>query len=183
MGDFKNHESRGGKKYYITFVDEISRYTIVYLLQSKDEAEGMFLKYKVEVGNQLDRKIKRLRSDRGGEYVTNSLKTLCEQNSIIHEMNALYTLKQNGIAESKNKTLKNMMNAMLVSSGLSDNMSGDTILSTCHVLNHVPHNKLDKTPYGMWKGHIPNLKYLKVCGCLAKVDIPSFKSDKIGPNT
>jgi hypothetical protein len=46
------------------------RYTKVYLLRSKDEAEEMFLKYKAEVENQLDRIIKRLRSDRGGEYGT-----------------------------------------------------------------------------------------------------------------
>ena len=44
------------KKWYITFVDDCSRYTKVYLLKSKDEPDEMFLKYKVEVENQLDRK-------------------------------------------------------------------------------------------------------------------------------
>ena len=73
LADFKNTVSKGGKKWYITFVDDYSRYTKVYLLKSKDETEEMFLKYKAEVENQLDRKIKRLRSDRGGEYDTNSL--------------------------------------------------------------------------------------------------------------
>ena len=60
LGDFKNHKSRVGKKYYITFVDDYSHYTMVYLLSSKDEAEEMFIKYKTEVENQLDRKIKSL---------------------------------------------------------------------------------------------------------------------------
>ena len=40
----------------------------------------MFLKYKVKVENQLDWKIKRLRSDRGREYDINSLTTFCEKN-------------------------------------------------------------------------------------------------------
>ena len=183
LGDFNNHESRGGKKYYITFVDDCSRFCMVYLLRSKDEAEEMFLKYKAEVENQLDKKIKRVRSDRGGEYSPDTLKAFCEQLGIVHETTAPYSPEQNGIAERKNRTLKNMMNSMLISSGLPNNMWGEAILSACHVLNRVPHKKLDKTPYEIWKGRAPNLKYLKVWGCLAKVGIPSFKRDKIGPKT
>ena len=43
-------------------------YTRVYLLSSKNEAENMFIKFKTEVENQKNKKIKRLRSDRGGEH-------------------------------------------------------------------------------------------------------------------
>jgi len=68
LGELKNNSTRGGKRFYITFIDDCSRYTVVYLLRSKDEAFEMFLKYKSEVKNQLNKKIKRLRSDRGGEY-------------------------------------------------------------------------------------------------------------------
>ena len=94
LADFKNIMSKGGKKYYMTFVDYYSRYTKVYLLRSKDEAEDMFLKFKAEVENQLDRKIKRLRSDRGGEYNTSFLKEFCEKHGIVHEFSAPYTPQQ-----------------------------------------------------------------------------------------
>ena len=73
------------------FCRHYSRYTKVYLLKSKDEDEEMFVKYKTEVENQLDRKIKRLRSDRGGEYDINFLTAFCEKNGIIHEPSAPYT--------------------------------------------------------------------------------------------
>jgi len=73
----------------------------------------MFLKYKAEVENQLDRKIKRLRSDRGGAYNTNSLTVFCKKNDTVHETSAPYTPQQNGVAERKNRTLKNMMNVIL----------------------------------------------------------------------
>ena len=119
---FKDIESRGGKRYYITFVDDYSRYTKLYLLKFKDEAENTFYVYKAEVENQLDRKIKMLRSDRGGEYVNNSLKEYCEKNGIIHEFTAPCYPQSNEIAERKNRTLKEMMNALLGSSGLPDNM-------------------------------------------------------------
>lgn len=61
LGDFKKSMSMGGKKYYITFVDDFSHYTKVYLLSSNNEAERKFLIYEVEVENQLDLKIKRVR--------------------------------------------------------------------------------------------------------------------------
>ncbi|KAA0049713.1 ty1-copia retrotransposon protein [Cucumis melo var. makuwa] len=78
-------------------------------------------------------------------------------------------------AKRKNRTLKEMMNAMLLSSGLSDNMWGEAVLFACFVLNRVPHKRLDKTPYELWKGHAPNLSYFKVWGCLAKVPFPTLK--------
>jgi len=53
----------------------------------------MFLKYKAEVENQLDWKIKKLRSDR------NSLTIFCEKNGIVHETSAPYTPQQNGVDE------------------------------------------------------------------------------------
>ena len=51
LADFKNTMSKEGQKWHITFVDNYSKYTKVYLLKSKDEAEEMFVKYKVEVEN------------------------------------------------------------------------------------------------------------------------------------
>ncbi|KAL0303170.1 UNVERIFIED_CONTAM: Retrovirus-related Pol polyprotein from transposon TNT 1-94 [Sesamum radiatum] len=183
LADFKNTLSKGGKKYYISFVDDYSGYTKIYLLRTKDEATEIFLKYKCEVENQLDKRIKRLRTDRGGEYSTNFLKEFCENNDIIHETSAPYTPQQNGIAERKNRTLKEMMNAMLLSSGMPDNMWGEAVLSACYVLNRVPHKKLDKTPYELWKGFTLNLSYLKVWGCLAKVAYPDFRKSNIGPRT
>ena len=179
----KNTMSKGVKKWYITFVDDYSRYTKVYLLKSKDKVEEMFLKYKAEVENQLDRKIKRLRSDRGGEYDINSLTVFCEKNGIIHETSAPYTPKQNGVIERKNCTLKDMMNAMLISFGLFDNIWWEVVFTACFILNRVPYKKLDLTPYVSWKGYVPNLNFLKVWGCLAKIALPSHKYLNIGPKT
>ena len=47
----------------------------------------------------------------------------------------------------------------------------------------MPHKKTLKTPYDLWKGHKPCYKYLKVWGCLAKVEVPKPKKVKIGPKT
>jgi hypothetical protein len=52
-------------------IDDATRFCYIYLLRTKDEALEHFKIYKTEVENQLDKKIKRLRSDRGGEYLSN----------------------------------------------------------------------------------------------------------------
>ncbi|GJR87318.1 retrovirus-related pol polyprotein from transposon TNT 1-94 [Tanacetum coccineum] len=72
-----------------------------------DEAIDKFVLYKTEVKNQLGRKIKVVRSDRGGEYVSPFAK-LCAKHGIRHEFTASYSPQQNGIAERKNRTLKEM---------------------------------------------------------------------------
>src|SRR5262249_29873482 len=104
LGDLKQTMTRGGKKYCITLIDDFSRYTKVYLLINKDEAFDIFLLYKAEVENQLNKRIKRVRSDRGGEYVL--FNDFCEKEGIIHEVTPPYSPQSNGIAKRKNMTLK-----------------------------------------------------------------------------
>lgn len=180
--DLKFLQTRGGKKYFITFIDDATRYCYVYLLRSKDEALEMFKNYKNEVENQLGRKIKIIRSDRGGEYEA-PFAEFCSQHGIIHQTTAPYSPQQNGIAERKNRTLKEMMNAMLISSGAPRNLWGEALFSANYILNKLLHKKLNKTPYELWKGKQPSYKFLKVWGCLAKVAIPDPKRIKIGPRT
>ncbi|GJX88605.1 putative RNA-directed DNA polymerase [Tanacetum coccineum] len=58
----------GGHKSFITFTDDYSRYMYLFLINEKSESVDMFKTFKAEVENQLDRRIKVVRSDRGGEY-------------------------------------------------------------------------------------------------------------------
>ena len=58
--------TKGDKRYFIYFIDDCTRFCYVYLLKSKYEALNYFKTYNVEVENQLERKIKRLRSDHDG---------------------------------------------------------------------------------------------------------------------
>ena len=94
-------QTRGGNKYSITFVDDSMKYCYVYLLKSKDEAIEKFALYKKEVENQLNRKIKVLRNDRGGEYDA-PFGEFCVQHKIIHEVTAPHSPQSNGVVEQKN---------------------------------------------------------------------------------
>ena len=57
-----------GEKYFITFIDDLSRYGKVYLIHEKSQAIDTLEVYINEVERQLDRKVKIVRYDRGGEF-------------------------------------------------------------------------------------------------------------------
>jgi hypothetical protein len=121
------------------------------LLKSKDEALHYFKIYKAEVENQLERKIKHVRTDRGGEYFSNLFTLFCEEHGIIHERTAPYSPQSNGVAKRKNCTLTDLVNAMLDTSGLSKEWWGEAILIACHVLNCVSIKNKEITPFEEWE--------------------------------
>ena len=175
--------TKGGKRYFMTLIDDATRFCYVYLLKSKDETLDYFKIYKAEVENQLERKIKRLRSDRGGEYFPKVFDDFCAEHGIIHERTPPYSPESNGVAERKNRTLTDLVNSMLDTAGLSKAWWGEALLTSCHVLNRVPNKNKDKTPYEEWIGRKPSLSYFRTWGCLAKVNVPINKKRKLGPKT
>jgi transposase InsO family protein len=126
--------TKGRKRYFITFIDDYSRFMFIYLLRSKDEAFGKFKKFKKMIENQKERQIKILRSDRGGKYFFKEFSIFCEENRIIHQMTAPYTPQHNGLAKRKNWTLVDMVNAMLLNANLPNNLLGEALLTACHIL-------------------------------------------------
>jgi hypothetical protein len=91
----------GEQRYFMTLIDDVSRYCYAYLLKTKDEALNYFKTYKTEDENQLDKKIKRFRFDRGGEYFSNEFDSFYAKHGIIHERTSPYLPHSNGVAERK----------------------------------------------------------------------------------
>jgi transposase InsO family protein len=133
----------------------------MYLLQSKYEASRYFKTYKAEAENQLERKIKRLRSDRGGEYFSGDFSDFCVEHGIINERTPPYSPQPSGVVEIKNRTLIDLVNAMLETLGLSKEWWGEVILTACHVLNKVPIKNEEITPFEEWKKKKLNISYLR----------------------
>ncbi|KAJ9539456.1 hypothetical protein OSB04_032189 [Centaurea solstitialis] len=104
-----SHEARGGYRYFITFTDDFSRYGYVYLIRHKSEAFERFKKFQNEVQNQLDRKIKFLRSDRGGEYLSQEFDNHLMECGIVSQLTPPYTPQMNGVSERRNRTLLDMV--------------------------------------------------------------------------
>jgi transposase InsO family protein len=111
--------TEGGQRYFMTMIDDVSRYFYVYLLKTKDEALNCFKTYKAEVENQLEKKIKYFRFDRGGEYFSNEFDLFCAEHGIIYERTSPYLLQSNEVVKRKNHTLTDLVNIMLDTAGLS----------------------------------------------------------------
>ena len=131
-------------------------------MRNKDESFDMFKRYKTEVENQKDRKIKILRSDRGDEYFSNDFSTFCEEHGIIYQSSTPYTPKKNGLAERKNRTFVEMINNMILSVELPFNLWGEVLLTTCRVHNIVPSKKIKVSLYKFWNGRKPSIDFIKV---------------------
>ncbi|GJR63509.1 retrotransposon protein, putative, ty1-copia subclass [Tanacetum coccineum] len=155
------HVSRQCASYFITFTDDYSRYGYVYLLKHKHEVFETFKVFKNEVENQLGKTIKALRSDRGGEYISQEFKDYLKACGIVQQLTPPYTPQHNGVSERRNRTLLDMVRSMMNLTTLPLSFWDYALESATRILNMVPTKKVDKTPYELWYGKVPNLSYLK----------------------
>ena len=98
-------ESFDGYKYFVTFIDDYSRVTWLYLLKSKSEFFTAFQDFHKLITNQFSSKIYTLRSDNGTEYTSNNLSNYLSSHGILHQTSCVGTPQQNGVAERKNRDL------------------------------------------------------------------------------
>ena len=115
--EFERILTHGGNRYIITFIDDFSKYTTIYLLKNKSDTFEKIQDFLKEVENQFSRKIKRIRSDRGCEYKSSAFNSFVQSLGIIHETTAPYSPASNGVAKRKNRTLIELTNAKLIESG------------------------------------------------------------------
>ncbi|MBY3556061.1 DDE-type integrase/transposase/recombinase, partial [Modestobacter lapidis] len=97
--------ARGGYQYFITFTDDFSRYGYVYLMKHKSETFEKFKEFQNEVQNQLGKTIKALRSDRGGEYLSQGFYDHLKNCGIVSQLTPPGTPQLNGVSERRNRTL------------------------------------------------------------------------------
>ncbi|GJU33958.1 retrotransposon protein, putative, ty1-copia subclass [Tanacetum coccineum] len=176
--------SRQGASYFVTFTDDFSRYGYVYLLKHKHEVFETFKVFQKEVENQLGKTIKSLRSDRGGEYMSQEFLDHLKEHGIITHHTPPYTPQNNGVSERRNRTLLDMVRSMMSQTTLPKSFWDYALETAARILNMVPTKKVDKTPYEIWHGQAPKLSYLKVWGCEALVKRDTLtKPDKLNPRS
>ena len=77
--------------YYVSFIDELSMNTWIYFLRKKSEVFDEFKEFKALVENQIEKQIKVLRTDNGGEFYGNEFEELCKKCSITRKKTTPYT--------------------------------------------------------------------------------------------
>ncbi|GJY91111.1 putative ribonuclease H-like domain-containing protein [Tanacetum coccineum] len=130
------------------------------------ETSGIIKTFITEIENQLDYKVKVIRSDNGTEFKNSVMNQFCEMKGIKREFSVARTPQQNSVAERRNRTLIEAARTMLVDSKLPTTFWAEAVNTACYVLNRVlvikPHNK---TPYELIRGRTPLIDFMKPFGC------------------
>jgi hypothetical protein len=117
------------------------------------------------VENEMDSKIKCLRSDNGGEFTSKEFMDYCSNHGIKRQFSIAMTPQHNRVVERKNMTIQEMARTMLMDSKLIDIFWTQEVHTTVHIQNRVMlRNNTDKTPYELWKGRPANVKHFIVFG-------------------
>jgi len=148
----------GGRKYYITFTDDHTRFTRLELLRTKDEALQAYKTFANWARTQHGAQIKRLRSDRGGEYTGNNFTAFLQSQGTERRLTTHDTPQHNGVAESLNRRLLERVRAVLYYSKLPKNLWGEAIHFITWLKNRTTTQALGKiTPYEKLHKSKPNL--------------------------
>ncbi|XP_042944615.1 uncharacterized protein LOC122278499 [Carya illinoinensis] len=158
-------ESLGGKRYILVMVDDFTRYSWVGFLREKAEAPNVIKILCKKLQNEQGKVIVRIRSDHGREFDNSNLESFYDEEGISQEFSAPITSQQNGVVERKNRVIQEMARVMIHSKNVPTHFWGEAVNTACHIVNRVyPRPNTSKTPYELWKGKKPNVKYFRVFG-------------------
>lgn len=175
-------KSLGGARYFLTFTDDYTRKVFVYFLTNKSDVFIKFKEFKALVENQLNLKIKCIRTDNAKEYLSNEFSVYLKNAGIIHQTSNPYTPQQNGLAERMNRTLMERARCMLINSNLQKQYWAEAVATAAYITNRCPTRALSyATPEELWSGKKPNLSHIKIFGCEAMVHTPKQKHQKLDP--
>ena len=174
-------QSFGGSLYFITFVDDYSRYSHTYFMKHKSEALDKFKEFKAIFENESGTKIKALRADRGGEYMSQDFLAYLRQYGIKSESTAAYSPQQNGVAERLNRTLGEAARSMLFHANLSNAYWAEAVSTATYLRNRMITTALnsDCTPYQYWYSKNPSLEHIRTFGCTVYSHIPDGNRKKL----
>jgi hypothetical protein len=164
--------SMGKSLYYISFIDDYSRYAWITFLKNKSDA-AKAIKDFVHLRKHQDPEhpILRFRTDNGGEYVNENLKEFFTSEGIIHELTPAYSHESNGVAERFNRTIITMARGML--HGLPRSLWSEATNTAVYLKNRIPHKAVkDQTPYEAIHGKLPTIHHLQPFGRKCYVHIP-----------
>jgi hypothetical protein len=152
-------KTKDGAQYYVTLIDEKTRYVWIRLLKLKSDTSQALESMIREAERQTRRKLKVIRTDNEEEYV--AIDVFLNHEEVVHERSPAHSHESNGLPERLNRTLETMVRGMLVSSGLPPSMWGEAVHTAVYIKNRLPHRAVKTTPYEELHGEKPSIKHLQ----------------------
>ena len=181
--------SLGGNVYAMTLLDDFTDYAGVEFYKNKSEAPAALKRLILDWQAKSGHKAGKLFTDRGGGYVDDDFKRWLADHGIAHEFSVPRTPQQNGKAERLNRTLNNMVRAMLLQYNTYLPLWTFAMKYAVHIRNCAMHSRLGITPYEAFHREVPNVAEFRTFGCkvyaLANraADSASKKPGKLDPRS
>lgn len=178
------NKSHDGSKYFVTFVDDYSRASMIYCIERKSEVLQKFKEFLAMAEALHGCKVAKLRADNGGEYTSNEFNEFCRSKGIQVVFTVPHNPEMNGVAERLNRTLQDKARAMLLSSELDDKFWSEAILTANYLKNRSPTNAVgqqfkENTPIDIWFGKKQEISHLRIFGSTCYNFIPECNREKL----
>ena len=154
--------AKNGFKFALICVDDYSNLVCVYFLKHKSDTMHAFRKFLCDMSPYG--KVKKVRSDQGGEFISNEFSSLLMNNFIRHEKSAPYSPHQNGTAERHWRTLFEMGRCILLESKLPKYMWTYAIMASAYIRNRCFNQRIGKTPFEAVAKRKPNISNMHTFG-------------------
>jgi transposase InsO family protein len=129
--------SMGGKQYVLVIVDDYSRYSWVFFLESKNEVFEHFQSLTLRLNNEHPNCLKVIHSDNGTEFKNASFDLFCLGHSVDQQFSSPQVPQQNGVVKQKNHTLVEMTRTMLDEHRTHRCFWADAISTACYISNRI----------------------------------------------
>jgi histone deacetylase 1/2 len=170
--------SAGGFKYYVSFIDDFSKFVWFYPIKTKADVFPIFTQFQSLVERQLAKKIISVQTDWGGEY--RKLHSLFQRIGIDHRVSCPHTHQQNGVVERKHRHIVEMGLALLAHSHVPLKYWDEAFSTASYLINRLPSPVIDNsTPLTRLFGHTPNYSFLKVFGCTCWPHLHAYNARKL----
>ncbi|GJT92490.1 gag-pol polyprotein [Tanacetum coccineum] len=172
--------TKGGSKYYVSFIDDFTRYTWIYLIKRRSDFLIVFKEFRALVKTQHSAIIKCFRCDLGGEYTSNEFVGLLKSDETIYQTSCTDTPQQNDVVERKHRHLVETARSFLLSADVPSVFWGEAVLTATYVINRIPtaHNS-GLSPFKRLYGQVPDYSSLRVFGCTCFVLKPHVERTKL----
>ena len=130
-------ESINHKSYYVSFTDDHSRYTRIYFLHGKDDTFDSYRAFEAWLSTQQNARVKCLRSDQGGEYLSDEFSAHLKSAGTIRKLTMHDTPKHNGVSKRLNRTIMEKVRAMLHESRMPKFLWAEAVVHAVYLKNRT----------------------------------------------